>query len=203
MDTKMMIELVGYLGSALVVVSMLMTSVVKLRVVNTIGSAIFMGYALVIGSYPTALMNLCLIGINVYQLFRLFKGRKEYSLVSVSLREGYVSHFLETNMNDIRVWFPAFSAQNLQADAVFLVCCDSHPAGIFIAQKTAPDTLDILLDYTTPAYRDTSAGRYLYQQLREKGYKTLVFKENAPKHVAYMEKVGYRKNDRGAYVLEL
>ena len=39
----MMIELVGYLGSALVVVSMLMTSVVKLRVVNTIGSAIFMG----------------------------------------------------------------------------------------------------------------------------------------------------------------
>lgn len=203
MDTKMIIELVGYLGSALVVVSMLMTSVVKLRVVNTVGSAIFMGYALVIGSYPTALMNLFLIGINVYQLFRLFRNRKEYALVDVTLREGYVSHFIEANMNDIRIWFPAFSTQNLQADTVFLVCCDNHPAGMFIAQKTAPGELDIILDYTTPAYRDTSAGRYLYAQMREKGYNTLVFRSDAPKHIAYMEKIGYRKNDRGEYVLNL
>ncbi|MCR4884486.1 MAG: hypothetical protein K6A68_12995 [Clostridiales bacterium] len=41
MNTQTIIELVGYLGSALVVVSMLMTSVVKLRIVNTIGSFIF------------------------------------------------------------------------------------------------------------------------------------------------------------------
>ena len=40
-----MIELIGYLGSALVVASMLMSSVVKLRVINTIGSGIFAAYA--------------------------------------------------------------------------------------------------------------------------------------------------------------
>ena len=48
-----MIELVGYLGSALVVASMLMSSVVKLRVINTLGSGIFAVYALMIHSYPT------------------------------------------------------------------------------------------------------------------------------------------------------
>ena len=37
----MIIELIGYLGSALVVFSMLMTSIVKLRVVNTVGCVIF------------------------------------------------------------------------------------------------------------------------------------------------------------------
>ena len=66
-----MIELIGYLGSALVVVSMLMSSVVKLRVINTIGSGIFAAYALMIHSYPTALMNICLVGINIYNLLKL------------------------------------------------------------------------------------------------------------------------------------
>ena len=46
----MYVELIGYLGSLLIVVSMLMTSVVKLRIINTVGSVIFTGYALTIHS---------------------------------------------------------------------------------------------------------------------------------------------------------
>ena len=61
-----MIELFGYLGSTLVVCSMLMASVVKLRVINMIGSVISGIYALIIGSFPLALMNFCLIIINFY-----------------------------------------------------------------------------------------------------------------------------------------
>ena len=41
MNTSTIIEAVGYVGSALVLVSFLMTSVVKLRVVNAAGSLIF------------------------------------------------------------------------------------------------------------------------------------------------------------------
>ena len=57
MNVSTIIEMVGYLGSVLVVVSMLMSSVIKLRVINTVGSGIFAVYALIIHSYPTALMN--------------------------------------------------------------------------------------------------------------------------------------------------
>ena len=203
MDGKIVIELIGYLGSALVVVSMLMTSVVKLRVVNTVGSAIFMAYALIIGSYPTALMNLFLIGINVYQLFRLFRNQKQYDLLETDLKDGYVSYFIEKNLNDILVWFPGFSTQGLQADLVFLICCDSHPASLFLGRRlNGPDEAEILLDYATPVYRDTSAGRYLHEQLKRKGFKTLVFKGSAPKHTAYLEKMGYQKNGRNEYVLK-
>lgn len=42
MNTSMLIEMLGYLGSLLVVVSMLMSSVVKLRLVNTVGSGILL-----------------------------------------------------------------------------------------------------------------------------------------------------------------
>ena len=64
MNTKVLIEAIGYTGSALVLVSFLMVSVVKLRIVNTIGSVIFTIYAFIIHSYPTAIMNLCLVMIN-------------------------------------------------------------------------------------------------------------------------------------------
>ncbi len=73
MNTEMLIELFGYLGSVMVVVSMLMSSVVKLRVINTIGSVISGTYALIIGSFPLALMNICLVVINLYNLRKLRK----------------------------------------------------------------------------------------------------------------------------------
>ena len=56
-STHMMVELVGYIGSMLVLISFLMTSVVKLRIINAVGGTIFAVYAMIIQSYPTALMN--------------------------------------------------------------------------------------------------------------------------------------------------
>ena len=77
MDHSTVIEMIGYFSSLLVVVSMLMSSVIKLRVINSIGSGIFAVYALIIHSYPTAMMNICLVAINIYNLVRLSKKRTE------------------------------------------------------------------------------------------------------------------------------
>ena len=78
MDTAILIEIFGYIGSALVVISMLMSSIVKLRVVNTIGSIVSGTYALIVGAFPLVLMNGCLIIINVYNLFKLLKTKQVY-----------------------------------------------------------------------------------------------------------------------------
>ena len=48
MDTHMIVELIGYFGSALVLLSFLMTSVVKLRIINMAGGVICTIYSLVI-----------------------------------------------------------------------------------------------------------------------------------------------------------
>ncbi|NBH81388.1 hypothetical protein D7X88_00395 [bacterium C-53] len=74
MDTQMIVEMIGYFASFLILVSFLMTSVVKLRIVNSAGALIFAVYALIIRSYPTAVMNLCLVGINMYYLYKLMKN---------------------------------------------------------------------------------------------------------------------------------
>lgn len=87
MNVSMIIEMVGYTGSVLVVVSMLMSSVVRLRVINTLGSGIFAVYALIIHSYPTALMNFCLVTINIYNLIKL--GRKEQAHADYLKKMGF------------------------------------------------------------------------------------------------------------------
>lgn len=81
MSTHMMVEIMGYIGSALVLISFLMTSVVKLRVINAAGGMIFAVYAMIIRSYPTALMNCCLVLINIYYLVRLKKTGGDQELV--------------------------------------------------------------------------------------------------------------------------
>ena len=92
MDTKTIIEAIGYLGSALVLVSFLMASVVKLRVVNTIGSVIFTAYAFIIHSYPTAIMNVCLVLINIYYLVKMSNTKVDYSIVRVNTKDALVSY---------------------------------------------------------------------------------------------------------------
>ena len=197
------IELIGYFGSALVLVSMLMTSVVRLRIINLIGSVIFAAYALMIQSYPTAVMNVCLAGVNIYHLVRLLKEQKQYDLIQTELQDGYAAYLLEHYGDDIRACFPDFTLQGLKPDLSFLVCCDSNPAGVFLGRTDANGTVDVLLDYATPVYRDTSVGRFLYGQMKKQGYDTLVFRGQAPKHTAYLEKMGYEKRADGAYALDL
>lgn len=64
------LELFGYLGTALVLLSMMMTSLTKLRAFNIAGSVITAVYALLMGTFPVAFLNVGLIIINTVQLIR-------------------------------------------------------------------------------------------------------------------------------------
>lgn len=197
-----MIELIGYLGSALVVASMLMSSVVKLRVINTIGSGVFTAYALMIHSYPTALMNAALIAINVYNLIKLNRRDQSYDLVEGAWGEGILRYLLDYYREDIQTYFPDFSA-DCRADRAYIVCCNGNPAGVLLGTDGGEGTLRVLLDYSTPAYRDCSIGAYLYSKLPAKGVHTLLFaEEGSQAHRAYLEKMGFVKED-GVYIKKL
>jgi len=72
------LEIFGYLGTALVLLSMMMTSLTKLRIVNMAGSVVSMIYAMLVNTWPVVLLNAGMILINALQLIRLKRaGRKE------------------------------------------------------------------------------------------------------------------------------
>ena len=126
MNSEMIIEIVGYIGSFLVLVSFLMTSVFKLRVVNTIGSLIFMIYALIIKSYPTAVMNFCLVLINLHFLWKMSHSHKEYELVEVEDDDKFLQYTLEHYQDDIKFHFPELK---LELDKLLIL---TSPVSLFI-----------------------------------------------------------------------
>ena len=68
---NLLLDLFGYLGTALVVISMMMTSVTRLRIVNMTGAVICAIYGALTATWPTMVLNLCLIGIHIVKLARL------------------------------------------------------------------------------------------------------------------------------------
>lgn len=202
MDSSTIIEMIGYLGSVLVLVSFLMASVVKLRVINSVGGLIFAVYALLIRSYPTALMNFCLVGINLYYLARLRHPDRHYSLIQEKRDSSVLRAFLEHYGEDIEGCFPGSRVNAEEADVVCFVCHDMTPAGILLGKRRENGVLEILLDYSTPEYRDCSVGNYLYSRLPELGVHSLAYLQDPLKHEAYLRKMGFVRED-GIYVKRL
>ena len=71
------IEWVGYAASLFIVVSLTMTSIVKLRIINSVGCLLFIIYGLNLNAYPVVISNALIVMINVYNLYMLSKGKKQ------------------------------------------------------------------------------------------------------------------------------
>lgn len=67
------IEWIGYLASILIVISMFMKDIFKLRFINLVGCILFVIYGLIIEAYPVALANGIIVFVNLYYLYKLFK----------------------------------------------------------------------------------------------------------------------------------
>ncbi|WP_109077716.1 YgjV family protein [Aggregatibacter kilianii] len=65
------VEILGYVATLIVAASFLFKSIVPLRIVNCVGAALFMIYALITHTYPVALLNAFLVAVHIYQLWRL------------------------------------------------------------------------------------------------------------------------------------
>ena len=71
------LELFGYIGTALILASMLMTNINKLRILNMSGSVISIIYAALMRTWPVVLLNSGMFLINLIQLIRVKKAKKE------------------------------------------------------------------------------------------------------------------------------
>ena len=194
MDSSMIIEMIGYLGSALVLISFLMASVVKLRVINSAGGLIFAVYALLIRSYPTALMNFCLVGINLYYLMRLRHPDRHYTLIVEKKDSSVLQAFLVHYGEDISACFPGVRIAAEEADVACMICHNMTPAGILLGKWRESGCLEILLDYSTPEYRDCSVGKYLYSRLPGLGVHSLAYLQEPGKHETSVKKMGVARD---------
>ena len=198
------VEIVGYAASALVVASLAMTSVVRLRTISLLGSITFVVYGMLIDSVPILLTNASIAVLNVWFLRAELGHRRDLGASEIAADSPFLVDFVTFHLPDIHRFQPNFT---LPAGDEFclLLTRDGLPAGAVVGRRTGAQ-LDIDLDYVMSAYRDSRLGNWIYgpgsKVFRSAGIDRLVSKPGNEAHRTYLERVGFvREGDQ--YVRDL
>ena len=197
MKDPLIFEIIGYVGSAFVLASFLMASVVRLRIINSVGCIVSVVYGLLIHAYPTVIMNAALLLINIFFLIRMSKQKSaDYHADRVEEGDQFLAYFLEAHGEDILRYFPSFSPQK-SCNSIRFSYCGDKAAGLIMGELSEDGVLRLALDYTTPEYRDLSVGSWLYGQLAEEGIRRVILAVPTENHENYMVKMGFVKENEG------
>ena len=198
-DVNIVLEIVGYIGTALVIVSMMMTSVTKLRIINVCGSAISTVYAVLVGTYPVVLLNVCLMAINVFQLIREFRYKKSFGHLTVDAADKTLRYFLTYYREDIERLFPDYRLTAYRNTEIHMIYIGVEPVGVLIGTRVV-DSFSIELNYAIPKYRDLSVGNFLFSTLKAEGIEMLTAPVGTKEHMSYLKKLGFV--DEGGIMLK-
>ncbi|WP_194949568.1 hypothetical protein [Actinomyces trachealis] len=186
-------EIVGWAGSLLVVVSLMVPSVRRFRLLNLSGSLIATAYNVVFAIWPYAAMNAVIAIIDAYWLFRLYRaGERRYSVCAIESNSPLVTCFVQRHGAGIAKAFPGFDNSALAHARSFVTMCDDEVVGLFAYRQQDAEGR-ILLDYVTDRFRDLKPGRTLYADLaiRTGGVESLVVGEDAVQDLRYFEQQGF------------
>ncbi|MFP4115107.1 MAG: GNAT family N-acetyltransferase [Spirochaetales bacterium] len=198
----------GYLASVVILVSLTMSSIVKLRWINLAGAAMFSTYGFLIGSIPTGGLNLGIAIVDIYYLVRLYREKDHVAIVRADAESEIFRHFWKVNRDDIARYFG-----NVRPDPeydAFFYLRNNNTAGVLLGTRTDESTFRILVDYVTPQYRDLRIGQYVIAEanLKERlpEVHTLVADAGNTEHQAYLERLGFERiesqSDGGAPLYE-
>lgn len=71
------ISTLAYFASIIILISFLLKDQIKLRALNSIGSSLFIVYAITRSDYPVIFINLSIIIINIIFIFKSIKNAKK------------------------------------------------------------------------------------------------------------------------------
>lgn len=190
------LELLGYLASVLVAISLMMSSVLKLRLINLAGAIAFFIYGLLIGAYPIAAVNAVIVGVNLYFLYRIYTSKEYFKLLNVDSSSAYLRTFLDFYKADIERFIPDYRFAPSEKQLIIFVLRDMVPAGLFIGRRNEQGEFHIYLDFVIPSYRDFKIGTYLYYQsgfFQQHGIGKLLSTPHNSVHAKYLQRMGFQQ----------
>ena len=190
-------ELVGYAASALVVMSLAMTSVVRLRAISLVGSLTFVVYGALIESVPIVATNAAIAVLNVWFLRAELGGKRHLGATVVAADDPFLVDFLRYHLPDIHRFQPAFELPAAEpALLALLMMRDGLPAGALIGTVDNGE-LHVRLDYVTKPYRDSQLSQWLYGRgsgvLRKLGVERVSSEPGTEPHSSYLARNGFTK----------
>lgn len=201
-----LLEWLGYVASLIVLISLLMSSVKRLRWINLAGSLLFAVYGFLIGALPVGFMNAGIVVINVYYLVQMYAKKDYFNLLPIK-DTSYYNHFMNSHITDIRSFMDVENHLEDDKYEKIFILRNTVPAGVVVGIAKDKKTFEILVDYVTPAYRDFKIGKFLYDDQKEyfisQGYQTLLTKPGNLKHQNYLKRMGFVSKDNEYFFKEI
>ncbi len=201
------LDLFGWAGSALLIVSLLQARVLRFRVLNLIAGLMLVAFNALIGVWPMVAMNLATSAINVWFIVRLMRERHDeqaFDVLAVDSDDHYLNHMLSVHGSDVLKHQPDFSWDGTPRPdrRPFLVLRGDETVGVVIL-RVEGDVAHVELDYVTRRFRDFSPGEFVWRGsglLRGLGIARVV---TSPSMVnPYYERLGFRR-EGASYVLTI
>ena len=199
------LEVIGWVGSILVVLSLMQARVLRFRWMNLIGAVIATGYNAWVGVWPFAAMNAAISIIDVYWLIRLYREAHDeaaYDVVEVASGDAYFQRVVAVHASDIARSQPAFSAAAAAGEdrSAFLVVRGDETVGAVVIRDGGGGTAVVELDWVTPRFRDFTPGQFVYRDsgaLPAAGFRHLTLTPHEATDTEYLRRTGFHlKGDR-------
>lgn len=206
-------DAVGWLGSALLVYSLLQARVLRFRLLNLVASLVLVGFNAAVQVWPMVGMNVVIAGINVWHIQHLLRTRRDerrYAVVPVGPDEPYLRRMLDLHARDIRRFNPGLGLDQPWPDGAgerlaFLVMDRSETVGLVLAHRVSEQTAQLVLDYVLPRYRDFTPGEFVYRNpgpFTRSGVTKVLAPAGMLAPDQYLARVGFRPDD-GSLALDL
>lgn len=195
------VEAIGWIGSALLIISLLQTPVLRLRVLNTVAAIVLIAYNALIEVWPMVAMNAAIVVINLAYIARLRTAAEPtgYTLLEVSPTDEYLRHVLRVHESDIRHFNPGFVFDPAAThEHAFLMLRGDETAGVVLVHGDG-DVARLQLDYVLPRYRDFTPAEFLYEGsgwFGEHGFREVVAPPRLRPDDPYLERLGFTPRGR-------
>jgi hypothetical protein len=200
-------EILGYIASLIVAISLTMSSIVKLRWINLLGSTLFSVYGFIIGAIPVGLLNGFIAIINIYFLIKMYDRKEFFKVIPATENSLFIKEFIDFHLTEIQKFFPNYAYVQEKTPYRFLMLRNMAVAGVVLAYAENEHTLRIDLDYVSTEYRDLKPGLFLYQHNKQlfikQGFRKIKALGNTAAHGAYLSKMGFRKVENNLFELEV
>ncbi|TXT64058.1 MAG: hypothetical protein BAJALOKI1v1_620009 [Promethearchaeota archaeon] len=193
------IEIIGYVGSIFVAISLMMKNILKLRIINMLGALFFMTYSLILMTYPIFIVNLIICIVDLYYVYTLLTKEELFSMISLQDNNSpFLTSFIRYYYEDIIKFFPSFSIKVMENAEIAIICRDMVPVGLFASKAINNTQIEVLIDYIIPKYRDFKNAEFVYRKEMEKylnkGYDCFITYTDNGIHKTYLKKIGYKRD---------
>lgn len=202
---SILLQAFGWLGSAVLVFSVLQSRFLRFRLINGVASAMLMAYNAALGVWPAVAMNAVLVAINAYFLLTLVRSkraRKAFTYLLDAATGEAVGWFLARHGADVATYHPALAPRLAEPGTqAALLFHEDAAIGLDVFRPDGDGVAELLADYVIPAYRDFTPGEFVFSAagpLRQAGVRHVWIGTPSPHQTDYLARMGFRRAAGGA-----